>query len=143
MQCSDTGVIYFDDVRVPAKYLIGEEGRCGGNNPKIKFEHFQVWDSPTRCFSSKRKGATHTSFGKNFTKLYFRMAAAAITLSGMTLCIDQTIAYTRYMQLLLTLLYILIKGRGRYLVPLSWITSTVTSAWPNSSLRLVKTLIQY
>ena len=85
----------------------------------------------------------HPLHGKHFTNFYSRMAAAAITLSGMTLCIDQTIAYTRYMQLLLTLLYILIKGRGRYLVPLSWITSTVTSAWPNSSLRLVKTLIQY
>ena len=34
LQCSDTGVIYFDDVRVPAKNLIGEEGRFGGNIPK-------------------------------------------------------------------------------------------------------------
>ena len=25
-QCSDTAVIYFDDVRVPAKNIIGEEG---------------------------------------------------------------------------------------------------------------------
>ena len=26
VQCSDTAVIYFDDVRVPAKNIIGEEG---------------------------------------------------------------------------------------------------------------------
>merc|ERR1711974_421107 len=26
MHCSDTAVIYFDDVRVPAKNIIGEEG---------------------------------------------------------------------------------------------------------------------
>ena len=26
IQCSDTAVIYFDDVRVPAKNIIGEEG---------------------------------------------------------------------------------------------------------------------
>merc|ERR1719234_699810 len=26
MKCSDTAVIYFDDVRVPAKNIIGEEG---------------------------------------------------------------------------------------------------------------------
>ena len=33
MLCSDTAVIYFDDVRVPAKNIIGEEGKpftsCG------------------------------------------------------------------------------------------------------------------
>ena len=26
MRCSDTAVIYFDDVRIPAKNIIGEEG---------------------------------------------------------------------------------------------------------------------
>jgi len=63
MRCSDTGVIYFDDVRVPAKNLIGEEG-LGFTYQMLQFQEE-------------------------------RMAAAAITLSGMTLCIDQTIAYTR------------------------------------------------
>lgn len=63
MRCSDTGVIYFDDVRVPAKYLIGEEG-LGFTYQMLQFQEE-------------------------------RMAAAAITLSGMTLCIDQTIDYTR------------------------------------------------
>ena len=26
MRCSDTGLIYFEDVRVPQSYIIGEEG---------------------------------------------------------------------------------------------------------------------
>ena len=37
MKCSDTAVIYFDDVRVPAKNIIGKEGiSCiyGGTNIK-------------------------------------------------------------------------------------------------------------
>ena len=41
MRCSDTAVIYFDDVRVPASHIIGEAGGRG-------CRHLQAGGSPTR-----------------------------------------------------------------------------------------------
>ncbi|MEM7352965.1 MAG: acyl-CoA dehydrogenase family protein [Acidobacteriota bacterium] len=42
MWCSDTAQIYFDDVRVPQRHLIGEEGQ-GFNYQMMQFQEERLW----------------------------------------------------------------------------------------------------
>ncbi len=42
MNSSDTGLIHFDDVRVPQRYLIGEEGK-GFTYQKLQFQEERMW----------------------------------------------------------------------------------------------------
>jgi len=63
MRCSDTAVIYLDNVRVPASHIIGEEGQ-GFTYQMLQFQEE-------------------------------RMACAALGLTPMETCINETIEYTR------------------------------------------------
>merc|ERR1712228_750728 len=63
MRCSDTGVIYLDDVRIPAKNIIGEPG-MGFTYQMLQFQEE-------------------------------RLAAVALSMRPLDICIDQTIDYTR------------------------------------------------
>ena len=42
MNCSDTGLIYFDNVRVPQRYLIGQEGQ-GFMYQMLQFQEERLW----------------------------------------------------------------------------------------------------
>ena len=42
MHSSDTGLIYFDDVRVPQRYRIGEEGK-GFTYQMLQFQEERLW----------------------------------------------------------------------------------------------------
>ena len=42
MRSSDTAQIYFEDVRVPAKYIIGEEG-MGFTYQMLQFQEERLW----------------------------------------------------------------------------------------------------
>ena len=72
MRCSDTAVIYFDDVRVPASHIIGEAGGRGVQAPPGRGFTYQMMQ-----FQDER------------------LMAAASCLTPMVRHIEDTIGYTR------------------------------------------------
>ncbi len=67
MRCSDTAQLFFEDVRVPAKNVIGEEG-MGFTYQMLQFQEERLyaaavgkregWATHTRCCSSRRRDFT-------------------------------------------------------------------------------------
>ena len=104
MRCSDTAVIHFDDVRVPADHIIGEEGM--GFTYQMLQVHFQIgiWGNIFYVTLLKTYLVAVRSFLfvlqriKNISFYQFqieRLAAAALNIVPLETCIQDTIEYTK------------------------------------------------
>ena len=80
MHSSDTAQLVFEDVRVPAKNLIGEEG-SGFIYQMIQFQQERIFGKFTA-----------------FKQFWTLVLAIASSLRGMETCIDATVEYTRQRQ---------------------------------------------
>ena len=85
MRASDTGIIYFEDVRVPIANIIGQEGYgFTYQMMQVNKSNFFLTLSPT-----KNRGQTDFQFQEE------RLAAVALSLTPLEKCITDTIEYTR------------------------------------------------
>ena len=110
MQASDTTILTFDEVRVPADHVIGEEG-MGFTYQMLQF---QVEGSLLATLLQEE-----------------RLAAAAGCLVPLATVLEETIAYTRCS----TSPSPSTPGSARPSARRSWTTSTSTSAWRSSTPR--------
>ena len=102
MHCSDTGLIFFEDVRVPASYIIGEKGK-GFTYQMEQFQVFQSIGTLSLWYFVFKAFVTIKSYFKcqsvqvhNFFNIQDeRLAVAAGTLMSLQNSLNDTVTYTR------------------------------------------------